>query len=173
MSKIKARRLRLPVSSRPGLFVGSCVPFYFCPRSVMLYLLHKANDPELNYRGGQEPVLHLELDLNKVAAWADANGKRWAFTLSNAGAYYFEDFADLEQLDKINWAAVNATKWAGQGVSTQVKEGKQAEFLVEGHVPWELIERIGVISNARAQTVATALAGATHRPIVEIRANWY
>ena len=56
MQKIKQRRLTVnKLDSHPDLFVGDCVPFYFCPRSIMLYLLHKANDPELIYRGGQAP----------------------------------------------------------------------------------------------------------------------
>ena len=52
MSTIKQRRLTNPVKCCPGLNVGGCVPFYFCPRSVMLYLIDKANHPELDYRGG-------------------------------------------------------------------------------------------------------------------------
>ena len=55
---------------RPGLNVGDCVPFYFCPRSVMLYLIHRANHPELDYRGGQGPIVHLEADLHEAANWA-------------------------------------------------------------------------------------------------------
>jgi hypothetical protein len=39
MSKIKQRRLALPVTCHAGDFIGEYVPFYFCPRSVMLYLL--------------------------------------------------------------------------------------------------------------------------------------
>jgi hypothetical protein len=36
---IKKRRLEeLPVSCHPGTFVGHYVPFYFCPRSPMLYV---------------------------------------------------------------------------------------------------------------------------------------
>ena len=42
MSAIKQRRLTNPVKCRPGLNVGDCVPFYFCPRSFMLYVLHMA-----------------------------------------------------------------------------------------------------------------------------------
>lgn len=54
MSTIKLRRLReLPVKCHPGDYVGEYVPFYFCPRSIMLYLLHMANHPELTYRDGQ------------------------------------------------------------------------------------------------------------------------
>ncbi|SEN70619.1 DUF4433 domain-containing protein [Halomonas caseinilytica] len=50
MSTIKQRRLNeLTLDSHPGLYVGECVPFYFCPRSIMLFVLHKANHPELNW----------------------------------------------------------------------------------------------------------------------------
>lgn len=85
MSRIKQRRLSLHLASHPGLTVGECVPFYWCPRSVMLFLIHCANDPDLAYRGGQEPIVHLEADFLKTVEWAEDNGKRWAFTLSNAG----------------------------------------------------------------------------------------
>jgi hypothetical protein len=136
MSNIKARRLNeLSLTCHPGLRVGRCTPFYFCSRSVMLYLIYVRNE-ELTYKGGQEPIVHLEADLNATIAWAEQNGQRWAFTLSNAGAYYFEDRSDLARLGDINWDAVQARKWSGNGVSRSVKEGKQAEFLIEG---WPLI----------------------------------
>jgi hypothetical protein len=99
MSKIKKRRLeKLTLSTRPGLYVGECVPFYFCPRPVMLYMFHKGNHPDIEYHGGQEPVIHLVADLRKSVEWADSNKLRWAFTNSNAGSYYFNDFSDLTEL---------------------------------------------------------------------------
>jgi hypothetical protein len=174
MSDIKRRRLtELTLASHPGLYVGECVPFYFCPRSVMLYLLWQANHPSLTYRGGEGPIIHLEADLRATVACAESEACRWAFTLSNAGARYFEDRADLARLTEIDWDAVAATKWSGQGVSSSVKDGKQAEFLVERRFPWELIERIGVRSREMAQRVADALGGLAHRPSTEIRRDWY
>ena len=68
---------------RPGTTVGQYVPFYFCPRSIMLYLLHMGNHPELTYRGGQGPIVHLQATIQPSCEWADAEGLRWAFTLSN------------------------------------------------------------------------------------------
>ena len=125
MNKIKQRRLsELRLSCHPGLLVGGCVPFYFCPRSIMLYVIHKANHPELAYRGGQGPIIHLEADLNDTIVWADRNQRRWAFTLSDAGSYYFEDRSDLAQLDEINWSAVRPT--AGPGTASRAREGRQA-----------------------------------------------
>jgi ssDNA thymidine ADP-ribosyltransferase, DarT len=169
MSEIKGRRLtELQLTSHPGLFVGQCTPFYFCPRSVMLYLIHRANHPNLNYRGGQCPIIHLEADLRAVVAWAQEKERRWAFTLSNAGSKYFEDRCDLDDLDDINWEAVTANWWQGA-----FEEGKQAEFLIERSFPWHLVERIGVHSQSIVTQVATAMQGAAHRPRIEIRREWY
>lgn len=174
MTSIKERRLNeLELSSHPGLRVGGCVPFYFCPRSIMLYLIHCANHAELAYRGGQGPIVHLEADLRDSVAWADQNRSRWAFTLSNAGAYYFEDRADLGQLDAINWDAVQTNRWAGNGISRSVKEGKQAEFLMERAFPWQLVTRIGVRSQQVYGQVRAALQAAGHKPHVEIKPDWY
>lgn len=167
MNHIKQRRLtELQLASHPGLFVGACVPFYFCPRSVMLYLIHQRN-AELTYKGGQEPIIHLEADLNAVVNWADAYSVRWAFTNSNAGSRYFEDYSDLGQLNKIDWQAVASKRWS------QCKENKQAEFLLENHFPWHLIERISVHSTSVYAQVVNAISSHEHRPKVEVRPDWY
>lgn len=171
LSKIKKRRLHLPVKCHLDDVVGDYVPFYFCPRSIMLYILHKGNLPGLSYRGGQAPILHLEADLQKVVAWADSDNRRWAFTLSNAGAHYTEFRCQMEQLDEINWRAVEATDFR----EPMIKEGKQAEFLVYGFFPWRLVRRIGVFSQAYYHQVKTILADFpdAFQPLVEIRREWY
>ncbi len=174
MNGIKQRRLNeLTLTSHPELHVGDCVPFYFCPRSIMLYLLFQGNHPELTYRGGQGAIIHLEADLQASVAWALEHNQRWAFTLSNAGAYYFEDRSDLSQLNEINWEAVQTNRWSGNGISPLIKEGKQAEFLIENSFPWHLVERIGVHSRAIYQQVANAPPIGGHRPRVEIKPEWY
>lgn len=139
----------------------------------MLFLIHCANHEELTYKGGQGPIVHLEFDMNDVVSWAEEKERRWAFTLSNAGAYYFEDRCDLAQLDEINWDAVATNRWSGNGISRSVKEGKQAEFLVERSVPWRLVRRIGVRSQGVGQQVSQAMQGAAHRPRIEIKSEWY
>jgi hypothetical protein len=174
MGSIKQRRLEeLTLASHPNLHVGECVPFYFCPRSIMLYLLYQANHPELIYRGGQSPIVHLEADLIAAVAWAQQQPRRWAFTLSNAGAYYFEDRADMGQLDEVNWEAVQTNRWSGNGIDRSIKEGKQAEFLLERNFPWHLVERIGVYSRPVYQQVMNCLPAGGHRPPVEIKPDWY
>jgi hypothetical protein len=169
MSGIKKRRLELPVDCHPGTHVGDFVPFYFCSRSIMLFVIHRANHSELAYRGGQQPIVHLEADLHEVVQWAEANDRRWAFSLSNAGAIYAQFRARLDRLGDINWNAVAATDFR----AADVKEGKQAEFLVQQSFPWTLVQRIGVHSNGIAQRVVNAIRDASHLPGVEIRREWY
>lgn len=169
MGSIKRRRLGLPVSCHQGTNVGEYVPFYFCSRSIMLFVIHCANHPELEYRGGQQPIVHLEADLYQVVQWAEANERRWAFSLSNAGAIYAKFRAGLDRLGDINWDAVAATDFR----PSDIKEAKQAEFLVQQSFPWHLVERIGVYSPGIVPRVSATLQGAAHKPRIEIRREWY
>jgi hypothetical protein len=168
MNSIKQRRLQeLKLTSHPDLYVGDCVPFYFCPRSIMLYLIYQANHPDLAYCGGQTPIVHLQADLYASVAWANEQQRRWAFTLSNAGSYYFEDRCDLNQLDQLDWPAIQTNQWKN------CKEGKQAKFLMERSFPWHLIEKIGVNSRQIYQQVTNIVDMATHKPPVKLEMNWY
>lgn len=135
----------------------------------MLYVIHCANHPELIYRGGQDSIIHLEADLHKVVQWANSKGVKWAFSRSNAGAYHTEFYADLQDLDKLNWNAIAATDFR----DPDIKEGKQAEFLVYGYFPFGLVERIGVSSKTIQSQVLRMLQHSNYRPRVAVRKNWY
>jgi hypothetical protein len=170
MGEIKRRRLEvLTLASHPGLYVGECVPFYFCPRSIMLFLIYKRNHPNLDYTGGQGPVVHLEFDLHTVANWADGQTRRRAITKGNAGSCYFEDSGSLEYLNELNWSAIQARQWN----ESAIKEHKQSEFLVEEQVAWHLVERIGVQNQGTRERVEAFLASSRHRPPVGIQSSWY
>lgn len=169
MGAIKTRRLALPVPCHKGTCVGDYVPFYFCSRSIMLYVIHAANHPDLTYRGGQAPIVHIEADLRAVIAWANANRRRWTFSLSNAGARYAQFRSQASELTEVNWAAVVARDFR----PADVKEGKQAEFLVHEFFPWDLVQRIGVVSQSMANQVVNELRGAKYRPPVLIKPDWY
>ncbi|MDR2849239.1 MAG: DUF4433 domain-containing protein [Verrucomicrobiota bacterium] len=170
MGKIKQRRLEKQLNAYPDLHVGDCVPFYFCPRSVMLYMFWMDNHPEIDYHGGQEPIVHLVSDFHSTIAWAEQNSRRWVFTNSNAGSGYFDDFCSEEHLPEINWNAVCARNWQEQ------REQKQAEFLIESEFPWTCVEKIGVFSEIQRCQVESILSQDSclvHRPPVCVERAWY
>lgn len=170
MSEIKRRRLEeLEVDCHRGTMVGQYVPFYFCFRSIMLYILHRGNAEGLSYQGGQRPMVHFEADLNASLAWARNARRRWAFSKGNAGAYYTRFFSDTELLRLLDWKAIEATDWR----DPDAKEGKQAECLIEEKFPWSLVERIGVIDDDMAERVRKVLNEAEHQPEVIVARNWY
>ncbi len=135
----------------------------------MLYVIHCANHPDLSYRGGQDPIVHLEADLRQVVEWAEDNGVRWAFSLSNAGARYTEFRSSLEDLEELDWIAIGARDFR----DPDVKERKQAEFLVYEFFPLCLVERIGVRTAATQSSASRTLSGAGYRLPVEVRPEWY
>jgi len=170
MSEIKRRRLEEhEVKCHSGTKVGDYVPFYFCPRSVMLYILHMGNHPDLRYRGGQGPILHLQADLEMSIQWANENDIRWAFSDINAGNYVAQFYDDLSQLNGIiNWSAVEAADWR----DAAIQEYKQAEFLIYESFPWELVENIGVC-NRRIRDQVIEQLGDRALPVVSIEKDWY
>jgi hypothetical protein len=166
---IKRRRLEeLQVKCHPGTKVGEYVPFYFCPRSIMLYILHMGNHPDLNYHGGQRPIVHLQADLMGTIHWAEANHVRWAFSDRNAGEYFANFYKNTDDLSKVNWSGVESTDFR----SMLVKEGKQAEFLLYESFPWELIEKIGVHNNDVRKAVIQKV-GRSQTDMVMIEKSWY
>lgn len=171
MSNIKQRRLtKSQIQTNPRLYVGDCVPFYFCPRSVMLFVIARKDHPDLSYRGGQTPIVHLVFDIHRVIQWASGAGHYWAFTDRNAGSSVFQKYNDIRDLGKLRWDAINASKWAEM---VDGKTFKQAEFLVERFVPWELIERIGTIDDRQAEALRRVLAHNPGMGLVEVHREWY
>lgn len=166
-NEIKADRLHLPVSCHAGTFVGDYVPFYLCPRSVMLYVISKGNHPNVTFKEGQEPIVHLMADLREVVAWADENRRRWAFTDINAANRAADFFDDLSELSNLKWDAISARNWVA------CRDHKMAEFLMHESFPWDLVRGIGVHSQKVGLRAAAAFGKAAHRPQIKVKPDWY
>lgn len=95
---IKERRLRRAVTCAAGGTLGEYVPFNFCPRSVMLYVIHRGS--VMGYEGGQEPIVHLVSSVRT----AIASGRPWAFTNRHAELHYAEYFDRIDREDQVDWS---------------------------------------------------------------------
>ena len=166
MDHIKERRLRKRVTCHPPLTVGEFVPFYFCARSVMLYVIDKRHS-ELVYRGGQREIVHLVSDVS--TAIEAAAGRAWAFSDGNASAAYTTFSKELDQLQiRVDWTAIAATDWRDPAV----KDKKQAEFLVHDFFPWSAVRMIGVHDPLIERRVREILGGVSSQ-VVSVQPSWY
>ena len=165
----KDRRLYRRLSSHPKLKVGLCVPFYFCPRSIMLHTLHRGKHRELTYKDGQEPIVHLVAEFSKAVTWAKGNSLRWAFTSTNAASDDFDDWSNRSDLHHVNWDAIRTSNWRDH----EIYKAKQAEFLIERRFPWCLVIGIGVHNETVAQRVREMMQGRDCRPNVKVLRAWY
>ena len=157
IARIKQRRLNRPV--RFGGKLGDYVPFNFCGRSVMLFVVGKGHE---DYGGGQDEIVHLVSSVGTAIAL----GKPWAFTDRHADLGYALYFNSLSDLSEVDWSVMPLDYWAGDA-----KEKRQAEFLVHESFPWSAVEHIGVRSAAVAAKVEALLAGVT--PPVAVHPAWY
>ena len=165
--------MRKPLSTYPTLNVGDCVPLYFCPRSVLLYLNWKAGQAQLTGTSapesddGQDRVVHLVADLGTVVRHANANKVRWVFTDVNASANHAQEFTDLSQLNQLDWDTINARDWRRK------REFKMAEFQVEQGFPTHLIEMVGVKLECVQREVERLLNGRKLDVQVDVNRDWY
>ena len=174
MTKLKERRLNKNLASFKNLTVGQCVPFYFCPRSVMLYVINCRNNPDLQYSNGQDDIIHLEFNLQEILDWAKNNNLRACFTTSNASSSYFDDYSDFSKIiETLDWVAINALQWSGPGIKKHTKENKQAEFLIENKLPISLINTIGVYNLQNYNKVNTLLSRYNISSNVILKKEWY
>jgi hypothetical protein len=165
---IKDRRTcrDVPIASKGTL--ADYVPFYFAPRSPMLYVIHKRGVK--GYRGGQREVLYLVTTAERI----QSAGLSFTFTDGHAEIRYsrfFDNLADLEQC--IDWEIMNARYWRDTPQDGDRERRRQAEFLVHQQVPWSLIFGIGVIDEYVARRVESILESAQHRPRVRTKKDWY
>ncbi len=157
---IKQRRMSRPVMASVGGTLGDYVPFNFCPRSVMLYAVHRGHQ---DYDGGQESVVHLVSSMRI----AEGIGRPWAFTDRHAELAHALHFDDPSHLKELRWDVMDQMYW------TDVKEERQAEFLVHQFFPWTAVIEIGVMNSTVEQRVHSMIAAVPHQPMIRTTPSWY
>jgi hypothetical protein len=162
-SHIKQRRMtEIVIPCAGNRFVGEFVPFYFCPRSPMLYTINRGNTGRAV--GCQSDIVHLVSTVDI----ASNLGSVWAYSSGNAGAYV-ADFYNDPGLSQLDWNIINSSDWGGQFR----RDKKSAEFLIHDFYPWESFVQIGCYNANMKQRVENLISGNHHQPTVQVRANWY
>ncbi len=96
----------MPVHVSPHGYVGDYVPFYFAPRSPMMYKIWRGSVP--TYTQGQETLIYFWTSLSKV----DQANLPWVGSDGNCAASltaHTNDWIELEQL--VDWGLMRERYW--------------------------------------------------------------
>jgi hypothetical protein len=174
----QGKRATKLVAKPPGGVLHDYVPFYFAPRSPMLFTINKGNVPDCPHR--QEDIVHL---MTTVEAVIEA-GLTYVFYDYNATLDFSTCYGDGKDLSKIDWELFHELPsldgyckyWLSNLNNPRYvlrMETRQAEFLIHKSVPLELITMIGTYDEAKAEAVREILDEAGIELPVEAKPDWY
>lgn len=150
---IKAQRARRQVPIAPHGVVSDYVPFYYAPRSPMIFAISHGNVS--TYSEGCDRIVYLVTSLERL--WVA--GIRPVGTDRNALldiATFNRDPGPL--VDAVDWPLMKQRYWRSTPEDPDRSERRQAECLVHERVPWEQIQFVCARSDAVASEARAALA---------------
>lgn len=159
MDKREQAVVRVP----PGGVVADYVPFYFGPKSPMLYAIKQG---KVEGYQGQRQIIYLVATAEDVSA----GQLPFVFTDGHGIISYVSHYNRLEDLPKLFWDVIQAPYW-NNFVDGRCK--RQAEFLIKDRFPLELAQEIGVMDEAMRQSVEKLVAATAFRPLIRVRREWY
>jgi hypothetical protein len=172
-------RAQRAVPNPPGGLVHDFVPFYFAPRSPMLFAINKGAVAGCDWR--QENILHFETTVSAVTS----HGEPFVFYDRNATLAFSAAYTNLDALDAaVAWDLITEQPrldgfcqyWQNNISNPRYvdrMERRQAEFLVKDRVPLTQITRIGVFDAVKQHEVETILAQYGVYLPVEVMRAWY
>ncbi|WP_410514030.1 DUF4433 domain-containing protein [Paenibacillus sp. BR2-3] len=165
--QIQSRRSEKQVPLPPYGNLHDYVPFYFAPRSPMLYTIKQGNVPQ--YQEGQSQIIYLVSTIQQVIS----DQIPFVFTDGHAIINYSEFYNDTEDLDQIDWGIMNSRYWNDTTDYPDRKRKRQAEFLAFEYFPLASILEIGVINGSiHDQTSKIIQEKEVYIP-VKVRRDWY
>jgi len=167
------------IPNPPGGGLHDFVPFYFAPRSPMLFAINNGRVAGCNYR--QADILHFETTVAHVQQYT----QDIVFYDRNATLMFSAAYTDLRLLPKkVDWSLITEQptldgfcKYFQSNPNNQRyvdrMEKRQAEFLVKTRVSLNQMTRIGVCSEQKATLVRSILVQHGMNITVEVKTDWY
>ena len=132
--------------------IGDYVPFYFTPRSIMLYNIVTGYYGSLVPKVDRKDIIIIRCEINKLS-----KVNRFFFTDGQANDAFTKHYSDLSQLDQLDWKIIQNSEFSKSSDDFDRARRYQAEFLVYNEVPVEAIESILVYNEGTAKFVQNEL----------------
>jgi len=128
---LQERRRNKHVKCDPGGILHDYVPFYFAPRSPMLYVISRGGVE--GYNSNTTPLIYLVSSVQRVQKL----GLNFAFSDGHPIMVLSRFYNDVAALDKVDWRVMEARMWkeTEEDPDTDKSRRRQAAFLVHGAFP--------------------------------------
>ena len=149
-AEVQERRAARQIPISPFGLLHDYVPFYFGPRSPMLFAIHRGavhGAPE------QSQIVHLVTDVGRILS----AHRPFVFTDGHAAIAYARFFNNVTGLSEVDLPLMKERYWADTQEDPNRKFRRQAEFLVLESLPWTEIKGIGVYSLEQQAAVQEVL----------------
>jgi ssDNA thymidine ADP-ribosyltransferase, DarT len=165
---IKAMRRRRVVPVPPGGVVADYTPFYYAPRSPMMYVIDRGGVS--TYTGGCDDLIYLTTTVERLVEL----GADLVFSDRNAVLGIAEFSTDANRLDTlIDWPLMRATMWNNTPDQPDRMERRMAECLVYERAPWDAFTHVVAKHDECARRVRTTLGNVGYSMPVVVRRHWY
>lgn len=166
--EIQKRRHETQVPCCQGGTLHDYVPFYFAPRSPMLFRIARGGVP--SFKGNPEEFVYLLSSLDAV----QAAGLPYAFTDSHPLTRPYNFYDDPKHLNKVDWTVMRARQWSSEE-DTRRMGRRQAEFLVHRRFPWDQVEQLATKTPEVAKRVLELFESrpGVKRVAVLVKKDWY
>jgi hypothetical protein len=164
---IQARRSSTIVPIPPGGTLHNYAPFYFAPRSPMLFAINKGLIE--GYSDGQQRIIYIVSSVEKI----EECQLDYVFTDGHAAMAFSEFYDQPPDLDKIDWEVMHSRYWNDTPEDGDRKRRRQAEFLVYNFLPLEAILGIGVYNESVKKEAVKLLAPKRVQISVRVFRDWY
>lgn len=167
-SHLKERRAKRQVPIPPGGTLADYVPFYFAPRSPMLYAIHRGN-----VRTHPADCTRIVYLVTSVQALRD-QGYTVLGTDRHAATPLARFTADDQELTTfVDWHLMQQQYWFDVAEYPDRCERRQAELLVHSRVLWDSIRGVATQNETVRGEIERITRAADLTTAVAVKAGWY
>ena len=150
---IISTRTATPVRIKGYGNIGDYIPFYFTPRSIMLYNIVTGYWEPIVPKIAKKHLIIIQCEINVLT-----KVNRFFFTNGQANDALTKHYSDLSQLNEVDWKIIQQSEFNKSAADFDKARRYQAEFLVYYHVPVTAIESILVYNEGTAKFVINELS---------------
>jgi hypothetical protein len=166
-NNIQERRKKKQVICEPRGTLHDYVPFYFAPRSPMMFKLSKGGVS--TFQGNIHDLVYIVSSIEKIKEL----GYPFTFMDGHALMALSNFYNDTMYLDKLDWKLIRNTMWNNTDEDNDRERRRQAEFLVKGKVGLDAFNELGVYSQELAKRVFAIMKGHNVQCAIRVKRNWY